>query len=162
MARRLPESMTRAIRTMRAVMLLTGVAALLTRVFEDDLVLSWAEGNQAAQEVLAEGGLQGLRESSINIPGFVAVSVVLFIVWASLAGVLLVFFRGGHEWARLSLTALAVFGAFATAVALTRQLPLLFAVLAVATLVLYLVFLGFCWQRSTTAYLRHGPASLDL
>jgi hypothetical protein len=162
MARRLPESMTRAIWAMRAVMLLTGVAALLTRVFEDDLVLAWAEGNQAAQEVIAEGGLQALRESSINIPGFVAVSVVLFIVWASLAGVLLVFFRGGHEWARLSLTALAVFGIFATAVALTRSLPPLFVALGVATLLLYVAFLVLCWQRPTTAYLRHGPASLDL
>lgn len=161
MARRLPESMTRAIWTTRALMVLLGATALLSRIFEDDLVLAWAKGNEAAQEVLEQGGLEGLRESSINIPGFVAVSVVLYIVWASLVGVLVVFFRGGHGWARVSLVALAAFGLFASALSFTRNLPPVFVACAAASVVLHALLLYFLCQRATTAYLRHGPASLE-
>lgn len=157
MPRRLPVSMTRAIWVMRTLVAVTGLTALLTWFFRDELETTWAEGNQAAQQVLEEGGLTALRESSINIPAFFPVALVLFICWAALAGVLVVFFRGGYEWARLALTALAVFGLFSSAVSIGRHLPLFFVVLAAVSVVLYALLLALLWHRDTSSYLRHGP-----
>ena len=41
-------------------------------------------------------GWRRCEESSINIPSFVPLAIVLFVVYAALTGVLVVFFRGGH------------------------------------------------------------------
>ncbi|MEZ5095103.1 MAG: hypothetical protein R2731_02635 [Nocardioides sp.] len=66
--------------------------------------VTWAQGNGAAREILDEGGLAALEDSSINIPAFGAVTVVLFVVFALLALVLASFLRWGHPWARYALT----------------------------------------------------------
>lgn len=157
MSRLLPRSMVRAIWVMRALVGVTGLTAIVTWYSEDELVTTWAEGNSAAQEVLQQGGLDALRESSINIPAFVPVALVLFVVWAALAGVLVVFFRGGHPWARLALTALALFGLFSSGVSLARHLPALFSALAIVSGLLYVALVAFLWHPDTSSYLRHGP-----
>ena len=103
----LPTSVARTIWAVRALMAWGALAALLTVVLRDDLILTWARGNQAAREILEDGGLEALKDSSIRIPGFVALSVVLVVVYAVLTGVLVVFLRAGHRWAQVSLTVTA-------------------------------------------------------
>jgi O-antigen/teichoic acid export membrane protein len=154
MKRQVPRSVTTSIWLLRAVVAWSGLTALLTYVFRDDLVLSWAEGNKAAQTILDEGGMEALQESSINIPAFAPLAIVLFVVFAALAGVLVVFFRGGHAWARTAITAMVLFLAFSTAVGLDRDLPVLFAVLSVVALLLNAALLLFLWHKDTTAYLK--------
>jgi hypothetical protein len=145
MKRQVPRSVTTSIWLLRAVVAWSGLTALLTYVFRDDLVLSWAEGNKAAQAILDEGGMEALQESSINIPAFAPLAIVLFVV---------VFLRGGHSWARTAITAMVLFLAFSTAVGLDRDLPALFAVLSVVALLLNAALLLFLWHKDTTAYLK--------
>lgn len=149
-----PASVSRALWLLGGLVLASGLTALLAFVFRDDLVSTWAEGNAAAREIFAQGGLPALEESSINIPAFGAVSLVLFIVFALLAVVLASFLRWGHPWARLALTGVVVVMVFSAAVAISRSVPVVFVVLAGAALVLSLGLLVVLWQRDTTAFLR--------
>ena len=152
--RQLPTPVTRSIWVVRALVGWGVVATVLTVVLRDDLILAWARGNQAAQEVLDEGGLEALRQSSIRIPGFVALTVTLLVVYVALVLVLVAFLRGGYPWSRMVLTATAGSTSFAIAVGLARYLPPLFAALAVGALLLNLALLWFLWQRETTRFLR--------
>lgn len=154
MEREVPGSVTRSIWLLWAVVAWSGLTALLTFIFGDDLILTWAEGNQAAQAVLDEGGLEALKASSINIPGFTQLAVVLFVVFAAMAVVLVAFLRGGHSWARWAITASVVFVVFATAVAVSREVPGLFVALSVGAFVLSVALLVFLWHKDTTAYLK--------
>ena len=154
--RQLPTSVTRAIWVVRALVGWGVLASVLTVVLRDELVLAWARGNRAAQEILDEGGLDALKQSSIQIPGFVALTVTLFVVYAVLVLVLVAFLRGGHPWARIVLTATAAFTTFAVVVGLARDLPALFAALAAGALLLNVVLLWFLWQGETGRYLREG------
>ena len=81
---------------------------MLTILLQDDLIEAWAEGNPGAREILREGGIEALKASSISLPAFVPVVVVMFVVLLGLLAVLWVFFREGYEWARLSLAALGL------------------------------------------------------
>jgi hypothetical protein len=148
--------MIRVIWLGRALVAWGVLATLLTVLLRDDLVLAWARGNQAAQEVLDEGGLDALKASSIRIPGFVALTVTLLVVYVALVLVLEAFLRGGYLWARVVLTATAVFTSFAILVGLASDLPELFAALAVGALGLNLVLLWFLWRPETGRYLREG------
>jgi hypothetical protein len=147
--RHLPGSVQRSIWVVRALVVWGALSAVLTVVLRDDLILTWARGNQAAREVLGESGLEGLKQSSIRIPGFATLAVVLFVVYAALAGVLLAFLGAGHAWARYALSATAVFTAFALVVGLARNLPVLFSLLSVVALLLNGALLWFLWQRDT-------------
>lgn len=149
-----PVSVARATWLVRGLVAWSALAALLTVLLRDELVLAWARGNKAAQEVLDEGGLEALRASSIRIPGFVALAIVLCVVYSALVWVLLAFFRTGHGWARLSLTATAVFTSFAILVGLARNVPALFVGLSVVALILHAGLLWFLWQRDTSDFLR--------
>ncbi len=150
----LPTSVRRSIWTVWALVLWGVVATVLTVLLRDDLVLAWAKGNQAAQEILDAGGLDALKESSIRIPGFAAVAVTLLIVYVALALVLVAFLRGGHAWARIVLTVTAVFTSFSIVVGLERVLPWLFAGLAVVALVLNVALVWFLWRGDTSRFLR--------
>lgn len=154
MGRQRPTSVTNAIRTQVAVIVVSGLTALLTVFRRDELVLAWAEGNPTARGVVEEGGLSALYESEIALPAFAPVAIVFFVTFALLAAVLLVFFRAGHPSARWSLTALAVF-LLLSMVALYRQdPPALFLVLAAISAVLNLLLLRLLWHSDTSAYLR--------
>lgn len=155
MRRQRPDSLTNAIRTVVSLVLLTGLGAVLTAVFRDRLVRSWAEGHRTAREMLAEGGIGAFDGSSVTPPAFVPVAIVLFIVFAALTGVLVVFLIEGHNWARLSLSALVLFLGFGTLAGMQSGPPLLFVVLAWISLVLDAVLLFFLWRRDTSAYM-HG------
>lgn len=149
-----PSAVTNAIRMTWVVLALTGVTALLTFLFRDDLVLHWAEGNPEAQRLIDSGGLTALEESAISVPAFAPLAIWLFVTFAALAVVLTAFVRGGHNWARHSLAALVVFAGFGTGVSMTRDLPPVFLGLAVLSLVAYLVLLWLLYHKDTNAFIK--------
>jgi hypothetical protein len=155
MGRQWPVSVVNAMRCLGGLVVLMGIGTVLTWVLEDDLVAAWAEGNPGAREIVREGGIEALRESSISPPAFVPVVVVMFIVLLSLVAVLRVFFREGYEWARVSLAALGLgVGLAAGLIAFRENPPVVFVVLCVVTLVVDLAFLVLLLHRDTTAFVR--------
>jgi hypothetical protein len=152
MARDVPGSVVNSLRVLGLIVATSGVITLLIWLMLDDVILGWAEGNPSAQELLAQGGIELLRESPI-VPGFVALSVVAFVGFTALAVVLGSFFRGGHAWARYVLTATAGVGVLVGAVCIDSHLPTIFVVLSALIIVEGLVLSFFLWRRETTAYL---------
>ena len=124
-------------------------------MFQDALIESWAEGNPGASEILDEGGIEALKASSIALPAFVPVVVVMFIVLLGLLAVLRVFLREGYEWARLSLAAVALLiGLAAGLIAFRESPPLVFVVICVVALVVDVAFLVFLAHPDTTEFIR--------
>ncbi len=146
-ARQEPASLTRAVRLLLALVGVSGLTALLTVVFHEELVRVWGVGH-------ADTG-------SVRPPAFVPVAIVLFCVFAALTGVLTVFIRAGHNWARLSLSALLVFMVLGTLAGLRIDPPVLFVVLSALSIVLELVLLFFLWHRDTGAYIRGARLTSD-
>lgn len=153
MSRHLPGSIVNSLRVLALMVAVSGVITVLIWLRSDEIILAWSRGNPSAQEILATGGIEALREHQI-VPGFLAVAVVAFVGFALLALVLAAFLVGGHGWARLSLTATAGTGALVAAVCLDNHLPTLFVVLSLVVLLLGLVLVFFLWHRDTTRYLR--------
>jgi hypothetical protein len=148
-----PRSVVLVVRLLWALMALTGVAAVCGVVFRDDMVLAWANGNQEASQLLAQGGMVALEESSVSIPAFGPLSIVLFGVLALLTWMLAVFFAAGERWARAGLTASAVFGVFVVSVALASGLPTMFWVLAAVALAVCVALIVQLWRAETSEYL---------
>ena len=153
MRRQVPASVAHALRVLVAIVLLSAATALLTWVQRDEVILSWAKGNPSAQEILASGGIDALRDSAI-VPKFVPLAVVSFVVFLLLAVVLAAFLVDGHGWSRLVLTLMAVFGVLVAALGLLNHLPVLLEVLSAVSMVLYAALVFFLWRRDTSAYLR--------
>ena len=153
MRRQVPASVANALRVLIAIVLVSAVTALLTWVQRDEVILSWAKGNPSAQEILASGGIDALRESAI-VPKFVPLAVVSFVVFLLLAVVLAAFLVDGHGWSRLVLTLMAVFGVLVAALGLLNHLPVLLEVLSAVSMVLYAALVFFLWRKDTSAYLR--------
>ena len=153
MARDLPGSVVNSLRMLGLIVATSAVITVLTWVMRDDVILGWAQGNPSAQEILAQGGIEQLRDSPI-VPGFVALAVVAFVGFAALALVLGSFFLGGHGWTRLVLTATAGVGVLVGAVCIDAHLPAVFVVLSALIIIEGLVLSVLLWQRETTAYLR--------
>jgi hypothetical protein len=140
MSRHQPRSLTTAIRAVWGLVALSGLTALLTVVRRDELIRRWEAGRQDV--------------GSVQPPEFVPVAIVLFIVFAALAAVLVMFLRDGHSWARLSLTVLVLYMAVATLAGLRTDPPVLFLGLSLLALVLDAVLLFFLWHRDTSTYIR--------
>ncbi|RYB96416.1 hypothetical protein EUA06_02255 [Nocardioides glacieisoli] len=153
MARDVPGSVVNAVRVLVLIVATSAVITQLIWLLRDDVILGWAEGNPSAQEILAQGGIDQLRDSPI-VPGFVALAVVAFVGFALLAVVLGSFFKGGHAWTRPVLTATAGIGVLVGAVCIDNQLPVIFSVLSALVIVEGLVLSYFLWKRETTSYLR--------
>ena len=153
MARDVPGSVTNSVRVLGLIVATSGVITVLTWWMRDEVILGWAEGNPSAQEILAQGGIEQLRESPI-VPGFVALAVVAFVGFAALALVLASLFLGGYGWTRPVLTATAGVGVLVGAVCLDADLPPIFVALSALIILEGLVLSFFLWQRSTTDYLR--------
>ena len=153
MARDLPGSVLNSMRVLGLIVATSGVITVLIWLMRDEVIIGWAEGNPSAQEILAQGGIEQLRESPI-VPGFVALSIVAFVGFALLVLVLGSFFVGGHGWTRPVLTATAGVGVLVGVVCLDSHLPAIFVVLSALVFVEGLVFVFFLWQRETTTYLR--------
>jgi len=153
MARDLPGSVVNSLRVLGLIVATSGVITLLIWLRRDDVILGWAKGNPSAQELLAQGGIEMLRESPI-VPGFVALSVVAFVGFAALVLVLGSFFVGGYGWTRPVLTATAGVGVLVGAVCLNSHLPTIFVVLSALIIVEGLALSFLLWRRETSAYLR--------
>jgi hypothetical protein len=138
MSQQRPGSVMAAIWLLVALVVLSGLTAVLSVVFKDDLIDAWATSESAT--------------SSVEPPSFVPVAFTLFIVLALLAGVLVMFFRDGVNWARLALTALVVLMGIATLAGLRVHPPTLFWALAVAALVVDAGIVGFLWHKDTRAF----------
>ena len=153
MSRQLPSSIMWMLRLTGALMVLCAVAVVLTKIQGDDVILAWAQGNSSAQEILATGGIEALREAAI-VPKFFPLALVSFVVYAVIIGVLCAFVVGGHGWARLVLTLTLGFGALVSLLGLGFDMPVVFVVLAVVSLVLYVATIVFLWRKDATHYLR--------
>lgn len=149
-----PSTVTNAIRMVWVIVGLTGLTAVMSAIFRDDLVLAWAEGNPEAEKLVQAGGLEALEKSSITIPALVPLAFSLFAVFAGLALVLVAFLRGGHNWARLSIAALAVFAIFVTGLSIVRGLPPVFLILAGISMLAYGALLWLLFHKETSAYIR--------
>jgi hypothetical protein len=155
MGRQWPGSVVNAMRCLGALAVLMGVGTVLTIVLQDELVEAWAEGNPGAREILRDGGIEALKASSISLPAFVPVVVVMFVVLLGLLGVLRVFFREGYEWARLSLAALGLLiGLAAGLIAFRESPPAVFVALGVVTLLVDIAFLALLAHPDTTEFIR--------
>jgi O-antigen/teichoic acid export membrane protein len=138
MGRQRPGSVTSAIRAQLALVGVAGLTTLLTIVQRDELVRDWS----------------ARHPTGIDPPAYVPVAVVLFVTFALLAAVLLVFFRGGHGSARASLAVLAGLVLLGMVAVLRLDPPVLFVVLAVISALLDVVLLYFLWHRDTSEFLR--------
>ena len=155
MGRQWPGSVVNAMRCLGALAVLMGLGTVLTIVLQDELVEAWAEGNPGAREILREGGIEALKASSISLPAFVPVVVVMFVVVLGLLAVLWVFFREGYEWARLSLAALGLLiGLAAGLIAFRESPPAVFVALCVVTLLVDVAFLALLAHPDTTEFVR--------
>jgi hypothetical protein len=134
MGRQRPGSVTSAIRAQLALVGVAGLTTLVTIVQHDELVRT---------------GRPGIDPLKV-----VPVAVVLFITFALLAAVLVVFFRGGHGTARVALTVLAGLLLLAMIAVLRLDPPILFVVLAMICALLDLVLVYFLWHRDTSEFLR--------
>jgi hypothetical protein len=155
MGRQWPGSVVNAMRCLGVLTVLMGLGTVLTILLEDDLVEAWAEGNPGAREILDQGGIEALKASSISLPAFVPVVVVMFVVVLVLLAVLRVFFREGYEWARVSLFAMGLLiGLAAGLIAFRESPPAVFVVLCVVTILVDLVFLALLAHPDTTEFVR--------
>ncbi|PUA80570.1 hypothetical protein C7S10_12465 [Nocardioides currus] len=149
----MPGSIALALRTLLALVVVSGVAVLLTWLQHDEVIRAWAEGNSSAQEILSSGGIAALRDSTI-VPKFVPLALVSFIVFVVLVVVLGAFLADGHQWSRLVLTALAGFGVLVASLGLNHGLPLVFVIVSALFLLLCLALVVVLWRRDASAYLR--------
>lgn len=152
-SRAIPGSITRAVQSLLALVVVSGAAVLLTWLQQDEIILAWAQGNSSAQEILASGGMAALRESAI-VPKFVPLALVSFVVFVVLVGVLAAFLVDGHGWSRLVLTATSLFGVLVASLGLNHGLPTAFVIVSALFFVLSLTLVFFLWRKDTSTYLR--------
>ncbi|WP_395694716.1 hypothetical protein [Nocardioides sp.] len=138
-----PATVTGATWLSVGVVAMTGLTALMTLVFEGELVDAWAAHNSG----------------SVEPPAFGPVAVTLSVVVALLTVVLLWFFRGGHEWARVVMSVVAALVAVATLAILRSNPPALFWAVAVVSLVVDAAAVAALWHPATRAYCRHRPVA---
>lgn len=144
MAPQRPGAMTAAIWVLVGLIVTSGVTALLTLVFADDLDASWAADR-------TDGG-------SVEPPAFAPVAITMFVVVAMLAVVLILFLRQGHNWARVLLSAVVLMMAISTLASLRANPPVLFVALSLLSLVLDLFAAALLWHPDTRAYTHPSPA----
>lgn len=143
MGRQLPAAVTNAIRAQVLLVAVSGLIAALTVVRSDALVATW----------------NARQSSDVAAPEFAPVAIVLFGTFALLVFVLLAFFRGGHEAARVSLLGLAAFFLFTMYVLVRQQPPTEFVVMGLVSAAIDLVLVWFLLHRDTTAFLRDAEVA---
>lgn len=148
----LPRTVRRAIWLHWALLLLGLLTVALTVLFRDSVIEAWAEGNRSAREVLERGGVEAVK-AEVAVPAFVPLAVVVLLIMAALVWVLLAFFRHGHGWSRVALTALLAFVALATVGGILTGPPLAFLLLAVLSFGLEIAAVAYLWHPETGAYL---------
>lgn len=154
--RQRPRAVSQIVALVWAGLVVNGIGALLTNVLHEQVIRAWARGNQAAQELLASGGLAALESSDLVIPGFSAVALTAVVTYAMLVWVLVSFFVSGHAWARWALLASALFTIFVAVVLIAYGLPAAFLAVTVAALLLSLATAVLLLRRDVGAYLHLG------
>ena len=154
MGRQRPRSVTRAVGVQWALVAVSALLALLAVLMRDDLLRAWVDSSSTAREIVAEGGLEALRQSAISVPSFAPVAVVTFVVYGLLAWVLAALFREGHGWARWSLVLLAAAHLFGTIVIARADPPAPFVVVVVVGALLDLVLAGLLLHKDTAEWVR--------
>ncbi|MDI6908898.1 hypothetical protein [Nocardioides sp.] len=143
MSQQRPVAVSGAIWVLVAVVVTSGVTALLTLVFGDELDDAWAAGRTDL--------------GSVEPPAFAPVAITMFVVVGVLVIVLLQFLQQGHNWARVLLSALVVLMAIATLASLRADPPMLFLALSVVGLSLDLTAAVLLWHPDTRAFTRSAP-----
>ncbi len=157
MKRPLPGSVGLAIRAAWGLVWVIGLTVLLMVVFYDDVVGSWANRHEGARQAFAQGGREGLERAGFVAPAFLPVAATMLVVAAMLVWVLTVFFREGHRWGQLGLSALVVLSLFASIVlGFVLDPPAVFVAVAVISLVVEGVLAVCLWHPDTLGYLA-GP-----
>jgi hypothetical protein len=133
-----PAMVTGATWLAAAAVAMTGVTALMTVVFKDELVRAWAADRSDA--------------GAVEPPAFVPVAVTMSVVVALLAVVLLSLFRQGHNWARIVLSAVVVMVGIATFAILRTNPPPLFLAVAIVSLVIDLAAVVALWHKDTRVF----------
>lgn len=139
-----PTAVTASMWLVAGVLVLSGVTALLTLAFQDELLAAWRSGRPDT--------------SSVEQPSFVPVALVMYAVVLLLTIVLMMFFRERHNWARWLILSIVVMLAVATIAVLRTELPTLFLVLCWAGIVLDLVAVGALLHKDTRAWFAAEPA----
>ncbi|WP_166140462.1 hypothetical protein [Nocardioides ochotonae] len=155
-----PDSVRRALQVLWALVAFGAVAVLLTWIFEDDLIRSWAEGHRSVRDVLASGGIEAVKDGEIKPPAFVPVTAVIYLVMGGLLAVLAPLFAAGFEWARICLVVTLLTLVVGVVAILITGPPSLFLALSVIGLMLTLALLVLLLHKDTTAYL-HGWSAED-
>ena len=153
-----PESVRRALQVLWALVAFGAVAVLLTWIFEDSLIRSWAEGHRSVRDVLAAGGLEAVKEGEIKPPAFVPVTAVIYLVMGGLLAVLAPLLAAGFEWARVCLIVTLLTLVVGVGAILFTAPPALFLVLSVIGLLLTIALLVLLVHKDTTAYLHSWSA----
>jgi hypothetical protein len=148
---------TLAVRSAWALVGVIGLTVVLMALFYDDVVGSWADRHDGAREAFAQGGRLGLERAGFAPPAFLPVAATMLVVAAMLVWVLTVFFREGHRWGQIGLSALVLTSVFASiALGFVLSPPPVFVVVAVVSLLVEGVTAVCLWHRDTLAYLA-GP-----
>ena len=134
-----PATVTASIWLTVGVLAVSGISALLTLVFEDELLAAWRDGRSDT--------------SSVQQPAFVPVALVMFVVMAMLMTVLLMFFREGHNWSRVLIIALILLLGVATLAVLRTRPPALFMVLCSLSILLDLAAVWCLLHKDTRAWI---------
>lgn len=145
MSQQRPVAVSGAIWVLVAAIVTSGVTALLTLVYGDELDEAWAADRTDL--------------GTVAPPAFAPVAITMFVVVAVLAIVLLLLLQQGHNWARVLLSALVVLMAIATLASLQADPPTLFLALSVVGLLLDLVAAILLWHPDTRAFTRSTPES---
>ena len=139
-----PGSVVAAIWSLGALIAVSGLSAVLTVVFEQDLI------DSLVAPTCPTPARSSRRPSC-------PVAIVMFVVVAMLAFVLVAFFRAGFGWARVVLTAMVLLLAVGSVVIMQAGPPALFWILSAVSLVLEIVVVACLWHRDTGAFLAAGP-----
>jgi uncharacterized membrane protein YhaH (DUF805 family) len=135
-----PSSVRAAVLLSWALVLLSGLTMVLSIVLRDELIATWREG----------------KSTELDPPAFVPVAITMFVVVALLVWVLAVMFRSGHGWARWAIAAVALLTGFSSAIGLVRDLPPIFVVLSVVTLLVDVALLVALFHPRTGDHLVPG------
>lgn len=160
-----PAPLVWALRVLGVLVAFGALVAVLMVIRSDDLIRAWANGNPSAQRILERYGIEFLKHPPTYWPGtqtaytgaraphFVAPAITLFVVLASLVGVLAIFLRNGFEWARICLTLIIFFAAVASVGGILTNPPALFVVLPIIAIALGATIVVLVWLPATTRYI---------
>ena len=138
MTQQRPAVVTGAIWLAIAAVAMTGLTALMTVVFKDELVRAWAADRSDS--------------GAVEPPAFVPVAITMFVVVACLAVVLISFYREGHNWARILLSAVVVLIGIATFAILRTNPPALFLAVAIVSVLVDLAAVVALWHKDSRAF----------